>query len=185
MTRGKKPYCNPIICPWDGFRAEIFGNIVIRGGEKSSVKVFLNIELQCVWVGGYHRQVGLESPAQLRRVCPPLVKSMLSSLCTPWPDIASKNCITYVEYLTGHWKSPNTNDSLTEAPGIGRNWLKSSAKPQSSYQLYQLPLAHKRLPPPRTLNTNFKEMSLDCLWPHANIPCPAFPLCTMTKWRCK
>ena len=113
MTRGKKPYCNPIICPWDGFRAEIFGNIVIRGGEKSSVKVFLNIELQCVWVGGYHRQVGLESPAQLRRVCPPLVKSMLSSLCTPWPDIASKNCITYVEYLTGHWKSPNTNDSLT------------------------------------------------------------------------
>ena len=113
MTRGKKPYCNPKICPWDGFRAEIFGNIVIRGGEKSSVKVFLNIELQCVWVGGYHRQVGLESPAQLRRVCPPLVKSMLSSLCTPWPDLASKNCITYVEYLTGHWKSPNTNDSLT------------------------------------------------------------------------
>ena len=37
-----------------GFRAEIFGNIVIRGGEKSSVKVFLNIELHCVWVGGYH-----------------------------------------------------------------------------------------------------------------------------------
>ena len=48
MTRGKKPYCNPIICPWDGFRAEIFGNIVIRGGEKSSVKVFLSIELPCV-----------------------------------------------------------------------------------------------------------------------------------------
>ena len=56
MTRGKKPYCNPIICPWDGFRAEIFGNIVIRGGDKISVKVFLNIELQCGcgWVGGYH-----------------------------------------------------------------------------------------------------------------------------------
>ena len=56
MTRGKKPYCNPIICPWDGFRAEFFGNIVIRGGEKSLVKVFLNIELQCGcgWVGGYH-----------------------------------------------------------------------------------------------------------------------------------
>ena len=65
-----------------GFRAEIFGNIVITGGGKSLVKVFFKHRTPAmwVWVGGCHRQVGLESLAQLRRVCPPLVKSMLSSL---------------------------------------------------------------------------------------------------------